>query len=281
MTQRICLVSLLTLVGVLGCTSFQPDSGTDAARGFLSDRHWDEGKAEFQVYEGTKRFYGIERPVTSSLIVVKEPFDRRKMVKDNAGSLSVLKINRLIEIPTGMYDHLFMASLFVEIPTGRIIKYSVGSQDGCGNTYMEYRLNANQGTFKWQSYFDEEGSITNRVNMANATFYDALPVVLRYRLTETGEYSLNLVDSQIFHKHRPPRIIRATVRNGIDTYKDQQVHRVVVGYEDGEDVFYFAQEFPHVLLWWKAKDGSELALKHSYFTDYWNRTSNEDRKLVE
>jgi hypothetical protein len=146
---------------------------------------------------------------------------------------------------------------------------------------MEYTLKGNRGVFNWFSYFDEEGRITDTLDMSDITFYDALPLQLRPRLAQSGEYTLNLVNSLISHKYKPPRVYQATVMTSTDTFRDQQVYRAVVSFEDNEDVFYFDKEFPHALLWWKAKDGSELALKHSYFTAYWNKTGNEDKRLVE
>jgi cellulose synthase/poly-beta-1,6-N-acetylglucosamine synthase-like glycosyltransferase len=109
------IVPYLTLMGVglllvFLVSSVQNYKLRRVGTGRLLDPHWDQGKAEFQVYEGTAGFYGIEREITSSMILVKEPFDRHKLVKDSSSTYSVLKMIRILKIPTGMYDHLYMAN---------------------------------------------------------------------------------------------------------------------------------------------------------------------------
>ena len=71
--------------------------------------------------------------------------------------MSVVKLNMIQQIPTGLYDYFQMASIFFDRSTGRILKYTMSSQDGCGNTFMEYRRREGKHLFHYHSYFDDQG----------------------------------------------------------------------------------------------------------------------------
>jgi hypothetical protein len=116
-------------------------SGASKGEAFFENAYWNSGKAEFQVYEATVKKYDVNRKATVKLIMVKEPFDPVRLVKTGReeDSVNMVKLNMIQQIPTGIYDYFQMASIFFERSTGRILKYTMTSQDGCGNTFMEYR----------------------------------------------------------------------------------------------------------------------------------------------
>ena len=186
----------LTWIGVLSGCLLGP-TGTSMGEAFLGNAYRDSGKAEFQVYEASTKKYGLDRDATVKMIMVKEPFDPVDLVKtrNEDEAVDVLKVNFIRQVPVGVYDYLQMASLFFERSTGRVLKYTMSSQDGCGNTFMEYRRREGKHLFHYHSYFDDEGDSETVLEEGEFTFYDALPVVLRFRLTEAGEYRLNIMDS--------------------------------------------------------------------------------------
>jgi len=162
---------------------------------YLGHSHWDSGKAEFQVYQGKVSKYGIERSALVKIIVVKEPFHREKQVKtlsaDHADD--VLKMNYIQVIPAGIYDYYQTASFFFHRKTGKLLKYTMSSQDGCGSTFMVYRYRGQKNFFQFHSYFDDQGDINAEIEGAPIYFYDALPLILRFWINKSIPYNIRLV----------------------------------------------------------------------------------------
>ena len=109
---------------------------------YLAHSQWDSGTAEFCVYEATLTKYVEPRPAKVKMIMVKEQFDSAKLVKTSTAedSFEVIKFHTIQAIPTGIYDYFQTASIFFDRTTGRVVKYTMGSQEGCGNTFMERHI---------------------------------------------------------------------------------------------------------------------------------------------
>jgi hypothetical protein len=245
---------------------------------FLTDSHWNEGNAEFQTYEAQLLKYGEMRSSEVKMIIVKEPFDMREFVKSDTADNYVLKLNYIRTIPAGMYDYYQMMSIFFESGTGKIVKFSMGSQDGCGNTYAEYTSAKGKGTLRWYSYFDDQGRKKADIDLLKTTIYDALPVVLRYRLDYENPYQISFYNSFIANKYTPPKLVKGEVINQLSG----EYIETTLTYGNGKkDTLRFEREFPHALIRWERDNGELLSLSKSYFTDYWNYTGTEDRELVE
>jgi hypothetical protein len=232
---------------------------------FYKNKYWNQGKAEFQIYRGRLSKYGQKRLARGRLILVKEPFDKKKLVKSLKSEFYVLKFNWQQIIPTGMYEYYQSANYYF-CTDGRLLKISVGSQDGCGNTYIQGTRQGDHFLLKYFSYFDEQGYIEKKIP-ADVTFYGSLPVVLRHRLADKPSYYLKLVPSLIKNKFinfeiKRVKVVQKKVRRlKVGGRWWRTVHKVtVVG-----DEFYFAQDFPYRLLEWKCSNGDKLSLTKSYF----------------
>jgi hypothetical protein len=260
--------------------------GGDDGAAFFASGHWDEGKAEFQVYRSVVEKYGAPRDALAKIVIVKEPFDRKKLVKSAASAYSVVKMNYIQVIPTGMYTYYQTASLFFDAATGGLVKYSFGSQEGCGNTYFEYRGVNGKGFRTVHSYFDDQGLIREKINHPGALFYDAFPLVLRFRLRDGESYPVRFIRSLIANKYVRPDVAEGSVsvrtvseaRLGDRTYRG--VYKVEVRWGGNVDTLHFEAEHPNTLLRWEKAGGDTLTLEKSHFTDYWNRTGDGDRSLV-
>jgi hypothetical protein len=262
-------------------------SGTLKGEAFLENAFWDSGKAEFQVYEASVKKYDVNRNAAVKLILVKEPFDPIRLVKTGReeDSVRVVKLNIIRQIPTGIYDYFQMASIFFERSTGRILKYTMSSQDGCGNTFMEYRRREGKHQFRHYSYFDDQGDSETILEDGEFTFYDSLPVVLRFRLTQPGEYRLNIMDSLISNKWTPLTIREGLVRNRSEgarkvagkTYPRVFISEVRRG--EQKDLFVFEADYPYRLLEWKKANGDAMILNQSHSLYYWRYTEPDDRSL--
>jgi len=254
-------------------------------RYFLSNSYWDSGKAEFQTYHAKIGKYGYTRDAVAKIILVKEPFDKFKRVKSLTvpESIEVMKMNYIQAVPAGVYEYNQMASIFFERSSGRILKYSMSSQDGCGHSYMQYMLAGEEHNFIFYSYFDDEGEIKRTITESGPVyFYDALPFVLRFRIKGKSPYMIKIFPGFIRNKFTEPipyevkvsktHLDNISVNN--DFYKS--VYEVVVNGGRKIDIFYFDTVFPYRLIKWKKNNTDELKLDKSSFTYYWEKIKPGD-----
>src|SRR5438552_18738059 len=96
----------------------------------IRDPVWDDGKAEYDVYEAVDVREGGPRPARVVHLIVKEPFNPKLRVKaDHSPAIEVLKMNQVIDVPTGVYAVHQMHSTFWERSTGALVKFSLTSND--------------------------------------------------------------------------------------------------------------------------------------------------------
>ena len=278
-----CCLIVLWIVTDRSSAAFAVDNAS-----FLTNPYWNSGNAEFQVYKALLTRYGIRRDGTAKIIIVKEPFDPDKLVKTNksAPAIEVIKMNYIQTVPTGVYDYFQMASFFFDRATGNIIKYTMSSQEGCGTTFMQYVYRRNSGHFVFHSYFDDEGDVTAELETAEPpVFYDALPLVLRFRLKEKTPCTLKVVQPLIANKFIKPALREARITNrlisaaGMGEVTAEQVYETTVEAGDARDVFYFEPTFPNRLVKWQKGNNDELLLQSSRFFPYWQFNKPGDEKL--
>ena len=90
------------------------------------------------------------------------------------GLLPVLKLNTVIEVPTGIYTYRQMVSVFFHRATLQNIKETLTSHEWCGNSFKEL-LNFNpHHSFRAHTYWDGMGEVTHPLpNDPALVFYDA------------------------------------------------------------------------------------------------------------
>jgi hypothetical protein len=243
--------------------------------------YWNDGKAEFDIYDAQIMRYGQARQTEVLHILVREPFDLRQMVKpDNwqrPGVIQVLKMNQVLHIPTGLYVYQQMHSNFWRADNGRLAKFSLTSNDSCGNTYKEARRGGEIFAYQWHTYWDGMAEGREKITLPpNGFFYDELP--LRVRTIDfskaSGDFEIQLASSIINSKKdnlvwKPAKVHYESTERA--TY-------VTVQHDAGSDRFMLDREFPYLLRKWEAADGSQLQLKRSLKVDYWNYHGLGDRK---
>ncbi len=243
--------------------------------------YWNDGKAEFDIYNAQIMRYGQPRQTEVLHILVREPFDLRQFVKPDdwqrPGVIQVLKMNQILQIPTGLYVYGQMHSNFWRSDNGRLAKFSLTSNDSCGNTYKEARRSAEIFTYQWRTYWDGMAAGSEKVTLPpNGFFYDELP--LRVRTIDfsqpTGDFAIQLGPGTINSKK--DKLV----------WKPAQVHYesteraiyVTVQHEGGIDRFMLDRDFPYLLRKWDSADGSKMELKRSLKVDYWNYHGLGDRQ---
>ena len=223
--------------------------------------YWNDGKAEFNIYDAQIVRYGQPRQTEVLHILVREPFDLKQMVKpDNwqrPGVIQVLKMNQVLHIPTGLYVYQQMQSNFWRADNARLAKFSLTSDDSCGNSYKEARRGGEIFTYQWHTYWDGMAEGQEKVRLPpNGFFYDELP--LRVRTIDFtkpgGDFEIQLA----------PTIINAKKDNLV--WKPAQVAfesteraiYVTVESDAGTDRFVLDRDFPYLLRKWDAADGSRF-----------------------
>ena len=175
-----------------------------------NNSYWGDGKAEFNIYDAQIARYGIPRPCEVLHILVREPFDPKQFVKPEGSprpeTIAVLKLNQILHVPTGLYVYQQMHSNFWRVDNAKLLKFSLTSNDSCGNTYKEARRTGDQLSYEYHTYWD--GMAEGKENIAlppNGYFYDELPWLVRTLdfSKPTGGWDVQLagLDHQFEERH--------------------------------------------------------------------------------
>ncbi len=268
--QLIFVVVLLLISGEVFCEDF------------FKNEYWDSGKADFQTFDARLTKYNINRRAKVTILLVKEPFNFKKYVKALKGekSFDVIKMNYIRKIPAGVYEYNQMFSAYFNRSNGKLLKVLISSQDGCGTTFKKYQNRDLKNEMLIHSYFDGEGEVKLTFSKNNFVFYETLPVVLRFRLNEQENYTLNITEPLMTNKKGSEKLIKAEVKvrkiNGLKEIKSKEkLYEVAINYGEKIDYFYFESKFPHRLVKWTKSNSDTLTIRKSDFLYYWNYTKPE------
>ena len=246
-----------------------------------NDSYWGDGKAEFNIYDAQIARYGVPRPCEVLHILVREPMDPKQFVKpDNPnqpGAVPVLKLNQILHVPTGLYVYQQMHSSSWRIDNAQLLKFSLTSNDSCGNTFKEARRESAGFAYEYHTYWDGMAGGTENVALpANGYFYDELPLLVRtidFQKPSTP-FEVQLAGSTINSKKdnfvfKPAKVSFKSTERELD---------VAVEHAGGTDHFILDRDFPNLLRAWNAADGSRLKMKRSLKVAYWNYNKPGDRE---
>lgn len=246
-----------------------------------NNSYWGDGKAEFNIYDAQIARYGIPRPTEVLHILVREPFDPKQLVKpDNPNqpeAIQVLKLNQILHVPTGLYVYQQMHSNFWRVDNAQLLKFSLTSNDSCGNTFKEARRESDGFAYQYATYWDGMARGNEKVSVpANGYFYDELPWLVRTIdfAKATAPFEVQLAGTTINSKKdsfafKPAKISFKASDREID---------VAVEHAGGTDHFILDRDFPNLLRSWNAADGSRLKMKRSLKVAYWNYNKPGDRE---
>ena len=171
-----------------------------------NEKYWNDGKAEFDIYDAKLMREGALRDCEVTHILVREPFDPQQLVKpddwEKPGMISVLKMNQILHVPTGLYVCQQMHSAFWRIENGALLKWSLTSNDSCGNTFklahlaasarsqdipnlaaatgVEVAIPKNGWKYNYSTYWDTMAEGAEGFDLPRAAcFYDELPMRVR------------------------------------------------------------------------------------------------------
>jgi hypothetical protein len=257
---------------------------------FAQSAVWDDGQAEFSVYDGVGKFEGRERNFEAKIIVVKEDFVRDLLVKSDEGpvpgeTFTVLKMNYLHDVPTGIYAFHQMVSVFFERESLRPVKLAMSSTEGCGISYLVAKLKGDVLEHVSHSYWDNEADRNLEIPWPEeAVFYDSLPLWLRgLDLGRPARYVISLLPSQISSRVGNPGVIPATIDiagRPASGGTDKQALAVELNMGGKVDRLWFRADAPRVLTRWEKSNGTTLVLRKTMRLSYWENTAPEDAQLL-
>lgn len=148
---------------------------------------WSDGKAEISTYKGTQVRYNEERPCTSVLIFVSEPFNAEKQVKADAPNndsiyTSVLKLNHVKRFQTGIYTYSLMTSVFTPLTPSTVqnstynatapLKITFSGQEWCGMVFHQLNRQPDKSMRSLtRSYFETEGDTEETLQSDENTLF--------------------------------------------------------------------------------------------------------------
>lgn len=247
-----------------------------------NNSYWDDGKAEYNIYDAQIVRYGQPRPCEIIHILVREPSDPKQFVKPEGApppdTVAVLKLNQILHVPAGLEVYQQMHSNFWRVDNGQLFKWSLTSNDSCGNTYKESRRGANDTmTYEYRTYWDKMASGQQTITVpASGWFHDELPWRVRtldFR-KPAGSADVTLAGTAINSRKdtftfKPAKVSYTSTERTIE---------VSVQHEGGTDRFVLDRNGPYLLREWHAADGSRLKMKRTLKVDYWNYNKQGDRE---
>lgn len=244
---------------------------------WAENKLWDDGLAEVATYAAEREVYKKTRQYALTIITVKEDFNRAFDVKTDdyqrPDLFAVMKVNEFCQIPTDNYPYHYLTSLFFrrEDPL-QLHKLTSGSQEWCGNTFKALTDSTGAYRYSYNSYWDGQGTGRRRLPR-DIVAEDALPYSLRsLRFNDEPLFELNVLETQQTSKAAEPKLYRAEVRvaRAADADAPRPSWRVTVRLEQGKDnVYWFDQQYPHLLLKHRAWDGRTLLLQQERRYAYW------------
>ncbi|GAA3927088.1 hypothetical protein [Hymenobacter algoricola] len=238
---------------------------------------WEDGLAEVATYEAEREIYKKKRRFEYTLITVKEEFNGQFNVKTDdyqrPDIFPVMKVNQFGRIPTEQYPYHLLTSLFFrrDQPVA-LHKLTTSSQEWCGNTFKALTDEGSHYAQSYNSYWDGQGVGQRRLRH-DVLFEDALPYTLRALNFEARPaFSATICDLQQTSKVTPPvyYAARVMVAEGRPADTAEAAWLVTVKLDaQKENAYWFAREYPNILLRQTTWDGRSLRLKKHRRYAYW------------
>lgn len=293
--MRKSFLVLLLLAPVLGAAEYDTR--------FWS--HWSDGKAELTSYDVVFPRYGEPRRGTAVLIFVTEPFSNAARVKADPGKhtdeFPVMKLNAVLDFPTGIYDYNLMTSVFLGLrpfgrrPAGTPAKIAFSSQEWCGLTHAQVLFRDKSADAQWHSYFDGEadGAVSLPIP-ADGVSEDALflwargwaeprlepgetrevPLLMSLTTSRLKHQPLSWTKAQLSRKEQPGAVAVPAGPFKVYTWTAAVV---------GGPVWTFDVEaaFPHRIVRWSTSDGQKGEMIKSERLKYWEMNGAAFENAVE
>lgn len=213
---------------------------------------WDDGKAELCSYDVAWARDGRTYDGRALLILVKEPWNDRLDVEADgaaASSFDVLKLNQILDVPTGISTDHRMASVYLRRDSGAVRKLAATSAEASGISAAELA----RGRLEIRSYLDGDRSLPWP---GKALPEDGLPAALRDYVTGQAPAALTVFPSLMrpeLPELKPQvwKMERKRVQGGVE---------IRLSREDRWMAYTFESRAPHRLLRLDRGDGTVYSL---------------------
>ncbi|WP_310393183.1 hypothetical protein [Hymenobacter sp.] len=240
---------------------------------------WEDGLAEVAVYDAERTVYQKKRTFEYTQITVKEEFNQQFNVKTDSyrrnDLFPVMKINQFCQIATDQYPYHYLTSLFFrrDQPVA-LYKLTSSSQEWCGNTFKAIVDDGVNFDETYDSYWDNQG-VGNRDLRRDVFLEDALSYSLRaLKFERRPAFALTVLDLQQTNRATPPVYYDAYLKTAAAPAADapEPAWRVDLLLAPGKkNVYWFAKQYPNVLVRQTTWDGRTLRLKSTRRYAYWPR----------
>ncbi len=322
MSRTLFIIALLALGAAgswLWARSVAPNwTGPDYGPAF--GQHWYDGNAELAGYTLTYPRYGQLRRGTAVAIFVSESQQESTRIKPErpvTDSFGVVKLNLMLDFPTGLYDYHLMTSAFVATqprhgrPAGAPTKLSFSAQEWCGHAYHQTLFDKDQARYTSHSYFEGEADQDLKLQYPAGGFAeDALLLWARGlagpRLEAGGSIDVPLLRESAYARlrHVPLAwdaahlarskttetvdvpvgafvvdVYTATVRSA-PTQRTYPVGGRAVPEQTRTWTFYVEAAPPHRVVKWQRSDGIKAELLGAKRLPYWSLNANGREALL-
>ncbi len=264
------------------------------------NEQWNAGKAELTSYSLQQARYGEIRSGEAVLIFVTEDFSKDKLVKldepdKTKDKVRVLKMNMTKKFVTGIYPYSMMLSVFTPVSKNgneRTIKADCSSQEWCGHTFSQLKLNGSNYNWQLHSYFEKEGEQDEKIDAT--LLEDELWNRIRINPSTLPQGKMQLIPGLLWQRLSHTQINKEEAvlsLTNADTFfiKDPSVQLYTIYYPTPQRTLqiYFQSNFPHQILGWQESypDGfgsnkkmltTKAVRKKTIWLDYWKHNALSD-----
>ena len=260
-----------SLVLLMVGAALAADAGREGSSGWREAPLWDDGNAEFCVYDVGWSRYGRVNPGQAFLVAVKEPWAPDLEVKADAArpnGFDVLKLNHVRDVQTGIYTYHQMVSVFLRRDDARLQKLSATSSEGCGIStahLVDGRLNT-------RSYFDGQGE-RDQPYPQEAIPEDGLALALREFVIGSAPAAVEVFPSLMtgrFPALEPSRFGLTRTESIVEVTAGRfEVVEIELRNSSRRLTFAFGREIPHTLISFSDDDGTSYSLSKCERIPYW------------
>lgn len=266
------------------------DTPTSSAR-WKNDARWNQGKAEWALYDAERTIYGKARHYEATIYTNKQMMDPKTTTKAAdwraAGMTEVFKHNISEIIATENYQYRFLTTSFVRTEGLLPYKMVTTSQEDCGSSFRRFVMADDTVEAAQFCYFPDAGpSQATYRPLGTFAFHNALSLTLRdypYGAVFITQPELTLVPDQRNNRETSLTAATATISDlGEETitvpYGTLRVHHLRVQHKkDGgvtESDFWFAADpnLLNVMVQYEGPHGTRYRLKKYGWWAYWDRS---------
>lgn len=217
---------------------------------------WEDGLAEIARYDAQQVVNGRTLPYELTQVTQLEEFNQQFDVRTDSlrrnDVFPVIHIGQFGSLPTDTPPYHFLTSLFFRRDRPTVLhKLTTTLQEPAGNTFKAFVDDDLQYVETYNSYHDGQGA-GRRLLRHELLFEDALSYCLRsLKFKELPAFNVTIAGQQQTSSAAPPLLYQARVTVAEQAASDTLAAswRVTVTLDQRKrNVYWFAQDYPHLLL---------------------------------